>query len=121
MLLVDGSTTTNQFFWQETVSGPTIGTQYTFSGFVASNNPSGQSPAVIELAVGGTQIGTTTSATFQLYDANTAGPFNDFAVDDISLKAPAAVPEASTTVSFGLLLAFGLGGVVLARKKSVIA
>ncbi len=31
---------------------------------------------------------------------------------------PAAVPEASTTVSLGLLLALGLGGVVLARKKS---
>ena len=35
--------------------------------------------------------------------------------------APAAVPEASTTVSLGLLLAFGLGGVVLARKKSAVA
>ena len=33
----------------------------------------------------------------------------------------AAVPEASTTVSFGLLLALGLGGVVLARKKRAVA
>lgn len=31
---------------------------------------------------------------------------------------PAAVPEASTTVSFGLLLALGLGGVIVARKKT---
>ena len=31
--------------------------------------------------------------------------------------SPAAVPEASTTVSFGLLLALGLGGSVLAAKK----
>ncbi len=31
---------------------------------------------------------------------------------------PAAVPEASTTVSFGLLLAFGLGGVIVARKRT---
>ena len=31
--------------------------------------------------------------------------------------SPAAVPEASTTVSFGLLLMLGLGGVVLARRK----
>jgi hypothetical protein len=30
---------------------------------------------------------------------------------------PAAVPEASTTVSFGLLLALGLGVLVVARKK----
>lgn len=35
---------------------------------------------------------------------------------------PAAVPEASTTISFGLLLALGLGsGVVAAKKKAVSA
>ena len=28
-----------------------------------------------------------------------------------------AVPEASTTVSFGLLLALGLGSIIVARKK----
>ena len=39
----------------------------------------------------------------------------------LNIKSPAAVPEASTTVSFGLLLALGLGGVVLARKKSAVA
>lgn len=32
-----------------------------------------------------------------------------------------AVPEASTTVSFGLLLAFGLGGLVIARRRKVTA
>ena len=31
--------------------------------------------------------------------------------------APAAVPEASTTVSFGLLLALGLGGAVLTARR----
>jgi len=31
---------------------------------------------------------------------------------------PPAVPEASTTVSLGLMLILGLGGVVLARKKT---
>ncbi len=34
---------------------------------------------------------------------------------------PAAVPEASTTVSFGLLLAISFGGVMLARKKRLAA
>ncbi len=34
-----------------------------------------------------------------------------------SLVVSSAVPEASTTVSFGLLLALGLGGAVLAKKK----
>ena len=31
---------------------------------------------------------------------------------------PAAVPEASTTASFGLLLALGMGGVVIAKKEA---
>ncbi len=34
---------------------------------------------------------------------------------------PAAVPEASTTVSFGLLLALGMGGVVAAARKKQAA
>ena len=37
-------------------------------------------------------------------------------VTNITLNAP-AVPEASTTVSLGLLLALGMGGVIVARKK----
>ena len=46
-------------------------------------------------------------------------PQNVFGIDDIYVAdaGPAAVPEASTTVSFGALLALGLGGVVLAAKK----
>jgi hypothetical protein len=34
-----------------------------------------------------------------------------------NVATPAAVPEASTTVSFGLLLALGLGGMVAAKKR----
>ena len=33
----------------------------------------------------------------------------------VATRAP--VPEASTTVSFGLLLALGLGGLVIAAKR----
>jgi hypothetical protein len=58
--------------------------------------------------------GPTTSLTF-------AGKYNRgyFALDDISVNEiiPEAVPEASTTASFGLLLALGLGGVVIAAKR----
>ncbi len=49
--------------------------------------------------------------------------FNQFGAVDgtvTSLSAqtlPQAVPEASTTVSFGLLLALGLGGVVITAKR----
>lgn len=39
--------------------------------------------------------------------------------DDLTFNAP--VPEASTTVSFGLLLALGLGGVVIAAKRKKIS
>ena len=41
-------------------------------------------------------------------------------VDGVSGTAD-PVPEASTTVSFGLLLALGLGGAIVARRKSVKA
>ena len=58
--------------------------------------------------------GPTTSLTF-------AGRQNQgyFALDDISVNeiVPEAVPEASTTVSLGLLLALGLGGVMIAAKR----
>jgi len=37
----------------------------------------------------------------------------------LSLTTTAAVPEASSTVSFGLLLALGLGGLVIARRREV--
>lgn len=37
------------------------------------------------------------------------------------IATPAAVPEASTTVSLGLLLALGLGGVAVAAKKKSVA
>ncbi len=53
----------------------------------------------------------------------TDGSYNDGYADNLSLvlTPAAAVPEASTTVSFGLLLALGLGGVVIAKKKKAAA
>ena len=68
------------------------------------------------------------SYTVQAAAASTALTFssgnddsNLLTLDDISVtpNAPAAVPEASTTVSFGLLLMLGLGGAALrARRKA---
>ncbi len=40
-----------------------------------------------------------------------------FRLDDISVTAAPAVPEASTTVSLGLLLALGLGGLVVGARR----
>ncbi len=42
-------------------------------------------------------------------------------VDIDATLVPAAVPEASTNVSLGLLLALGLGGAVIARRKRTAA
>ena len=49
---------------------------------------------------------------------NHNSPAGDY-LDNVSLvqTSPAAVPEASTTVSLGLLLALGLGGLAVAAKR----
>ncbi len=39
----------------------------------------------------------------------------------LDITAPAAVPEASTTVSLGLLLILGAGSIIASRRRSVIA
>ncbi len=63
--------------------------------------------------------------TGNLLDNSTVTTLNYFLYDGsggtLNIESPAAVPEASTTVSFGLLLTLGLGGVMLARKKSAVA
>ena len=60
----------------------------------------------------------TTTSSFDTVTLN-ATAASDFIVDNIVVTG-APVPEASTTASFGLLLALGLGGVVVAgrRKKT---
>ncbi len=45
---------------------------------------------------------------------------SEFRLDDVSVVDAGPVPEASTTVSFGLL-ALGLGGVVIAKKRKQTA
>jgi len=47
------------------------------------------------------------------------GSYNDGYADDLSLvlRPNSPVPEASTTVSLGLLLALGMGAMVIAAKK----
>ena len=43
--------------------------------------------------------------------------FTDYGIINLNPGVPAAVPEASTTVSFGLLFALGLGGACIAKKR----
>lgn len=56
-------------------------------------------------------------------NTDSAGAANDLVTQNFQLNVNAPVPEASTTVSFGLLLALGMGGVVVAarRKKAQAA
>ena len=79
---------------------------------------------------GGTPITTPTTFTntngaFFGTLADNSGPGQEYSFRAINggtltLAAPPAVPEASTTVSFGLLLALGLGGLVIAAKRKQI-
>ena len=74
---------------------------YVFSNFSAS---------LFGPAQAGTALGT-----FSL----TTGPNNSNVLNTVNIVAPAAVPEASTTLSLGLLLALGLGALSVARRRAV--
>ncbi len=66
---------------------------------------------------------TVSSATtgYLSFAENNPTPTGDY-LDNVSLtQTSAPVPEASTTVSFGLLFTLGLGGILAARKKRVNA
>ena len=72
----------------------------------------------------GTFAGAITGFQVQQANSNNGGGDHDAFFNNLkeTAAAPAAVPEASTTVSLGLLLALGLGGFALAaRKRSVTA
>jgi len=60
-------------------------------------------------------VATGTSETLAL-SAERKDSDNDYGVDNISI-APAAVPEASSVVSLGLLLLLGAGGAVSRKRK----
>lgn len=59
--------------------------------------------------------GETLNANFTNTDGNGFIDFNGVAA------IPQAVPEASTTISLGLLLMLGAGGIIASRRRSVIA
>lgn len=131
MLFADGSTTANQYIWQQSVSNLTPGAQYNFSGYLASINiPTEGNPALIQLFADGNQFGnsavapvacgvwttfsdtftaSSTSEVFQIVDNSLQYGGNDFALDDLSLQQNSPAPEASTFV--GILL--GVAGLVV--------
>ena len=50
-----------------------------------------------------------------------AGSVRTITAGFLDITAPAAVPEASTTVSLSLLLALGAGGIILAKRRAKTA
>lgn len=56
-----------------------------------------------------------------LIDKADSASNNSLNIDTVESGRAAPVPEVSTTISFGLLLVLGLGGLVLARKKRLAA
>ena len=96
--------------------GSALGT--TQIGPVSAGDRDNQSGLLFRSATGMVPAGTS-SVSFYLQMTRVQGSYNDGYADNLSftLDSPAAVPEASTTISFGLLLVLGLGGVLVAAKK----
>ena len=123
------TTSTANGFLSQTLNTK-VGQTYNISFYLESD---GATPNTFSLAFGGTTVSSVTNLSsvlvFNQYTAVATATSNStpltftyrddpgyFYLDNISVT-PAPVPEASTTVSFGVLLALGLGGVVLARKR----
>lgn len=102
--VADASTTAGTVVWSETVT-VTPNTRYKFIFYAAEVSNACCSNATMQASVNGTTLGTltasgswqkagyvwrsgsATTATLTLIDTNTNGPYNDFALDDLSFKA----------------------------------
>ena len=102
-------------------NGTVLGTDQI--GPVLAADRSSQTGLLFRSSGGAVPIGTQSIAV-DLQMTREAGSYNDGYADNLSLVLnPAAVPEASTTVSFGLLLMLGFGGLTVTakRRKSVVS
>jgi len=127
-MYVDGSTTANTPIWGQSI-GVETGKTYEISGYFSSLYNA--SDPTIKYTIGGSDatsafdlnapgtwqqhsfLWTATSNTLNLalVDTNLNAGGNDFAIDDLSVKA---VPEASTVVLFSLM---AIGGILILRKR----
>ncbi len=55
------------------------------------------------------------------YTGDFQGSLRTITAGSLDITAPAAVPEASTTISLGLLLLLGAGGFVAARRRKSVS
>ncbi len=132
--VADGDDTSLDITWEETVTvQPHTLYKFSYYGIEVSNDccsnaelqPWIGSSAGPTLTVnGGWQqssmlwaSNSNTSVTLLIFNNNFSGPFNDFAMDDLSFKA-LSVPEPSTWAV--MLLGVGLAGAALRRRRSAI-
>ena len=86
-------------------------------GPVSSADRGGATGLLFRSANGFVPVGAQ-SVNVNLQMTRTDGAYNDGYADNLSLVLnQSPVPEASTTVSFGLLLALGMGGLVVGARK----
>jgi len=132
VLIADGATSSNERVWYQTVSGVQANTLYTFNFYAVDVNNDRVIDASIQASVLGVGIGTlNTNGGWQLgsfnwnsgansgpiilalIDTNTAGPFNDFGIDQISFSASTPLPAALPLFASGL----GVMGFLARRRK----
>jgi uncharacterized repeat protein (TIGR01451 family) len=121
MLIADGINTPNSYVWQQNVTAVEPNKFYKFSVWV--NNLYTRSYARIRLTVNGQQVGSTlemnyplcqwievsgiwysgnsTTADLRIYDDETSGAGNDFAIDDITFRCNAPAVNGSKWVWSG--------------------
>lgn len=137
MMAVNGALVDDVVAWSQTVD-VVPSTSYAFSAWVSNWARGGDSPAVLDFLFNGVSAGTFTesgtpgvweefavtwpssgnaSLTIEIVDHNLEGLGNDFALDDISLRA---VPEPS---SFVMLLMAAMAGImrIWRRRKLDVA
>ncbi|HUN26903.1 MAG TPA: PEP-CTERM sorting domain-containing protein [Steroidobacteraceae bacterium] len=140
VFVADGATNPNTTVWSDTVP-VTPDTQYTFSFYGAEVSNPCCSNALLESAINGSagttltatgswqsalylwNSGSNTSATLTLTDLDTSGPYNDFAVDDISFSAASSSSAGGTGVPEPATWTLMLLGVVAlaATRRSVVS
>ncbi|MEN8205158.1 MAG: hypothetical protein ABFS24_04010 [Pseudomonadota bacterium] len=131
MLVVNGATTGNPYFWQEIVPVSSF-TGYDFSAWISTAVAGG--PADLYVEINGVLVGSlftapdlpgtwenwseqwmsgsATMADIRIYNSDTSTFPNDFYVDDISFMAAVPIPAAAWLFGSGLL---GLVGVAMRK------
>jgi hypothetical protein len=135
MLIANGSPNPNTSVWTQMVS-VSPNTNYVFSFWGATVNTVSGSQTVLQPFINSSAVGSAltlpvlggtwtqdsvswfsganTTALLTIIDTNTVRPWNDFALDDISLSGPSSVPDGGSTA---MLLSVSLAGLGWVRRR----